>query len=531
MGRASGGERAVGLPWLRPTAAGLLALTDNPPDRDAVLDCPGTVAHILRYARPTPDPSNFSLTADLLSQLGVSTAAAEFVEHDWPADWTLGCGTALLVGRTAARVAAELAAESHACSADAAWVAALLSPLGKYVGGDAEIGRRLAFRWRLPKPFAVTIGSLALSSDDAAALGGDAGLHRVVQAAVAAAERRHGDIDLASGGGQPPGASLITGGLTPPARQESDLDSSADELASRVNLTARVTAADPGPQLLAKLLRLNAAARSRSGVAIVSDLEDQIDALTRKVVDARVGFNLAVRDAKLKSLAEFAAGAGHEINNPLAVVSGNAQLLLAGEADPDRRRRLEAVIRAARRIHDILIATRQFARPPASTPADTPLAGPLFAACESQRPVANENGVSLEITIPDDLAVRADPDQFRQIVGNMVRNGVEAAPFGGWVRVSAVGVGERVEVAVEDSGPGPSAAAVPHLFDPFYSGRDAGRGRGLGLAQAWQLARQNGGTVAFTPQAGGPTRFTLTLSRAEATARPEQTPATTRRSA
>ena len=60
MGRLSAAPRAVALPWLRPTAAGLLALTDRPPGREAARDCPGTVAHVLRYARPTPDPTRFS---------------------------------------------------------------------------------------------------------------------------------------------------------------------------------------------------------------------------------------------------------------------------------------------------------------------------------------------------------------------------------------------------------------------------------------------------------------------------------------
>jgi two-component system NtrC family sensor kinase len=506
VGRVPAAEKAVGLPWLRPTVAGLLALSDTPPDRDAVLDCPGTVAHILRYARPTPDPSNLILSPELLSLPGVSLAAAEFVERCWPADWTLGDGRALLVGRTAARVAAALAADTNLCAADAAWAAALLSPLGWYAAGSvpdaAAVGRRLAFRWRMPTPFAVTVGSLALDPGDVAPLGGHPGLHRVVRAAVTVAERRHGSLVLSD------------------ARPDSELDAVADRVADSLRESASTRGAsrppDTHPKLLAKLLRLSAAARQRSGVAVVADLEAQIDALTRRVVEARSGFDAAVRDAKLLSLAEFAAGAGHEINNPLAVVSGNAQLLLSGEGDPDRRRRLDAVIRSAGRIHDILIGIRQFARPPAPTPAVVLIAETIHSACQAQRPSADERGIAVEISpSPDALWVRADAMQLRQVVGNLVRNGVEAAPAGGWVRVAVEAVGDRIVVAVEDNGPGPLAVAVSHLFDPFYSGRDAGRGRGLGLAQAWQLARQNGGAVVFAPRPGGPTRFTLTLPAAE----------------
>ncbi len=67
---------------------------------------------------------------------------------------------------------------------------------------------------------------------------------------------------------------------------------------------------------------------------------------------------------------------------------------------------------------------------------------------------------------------------------------------------------------MEDGGPGPDPAQRPALFDPFYSGRSAGRGRGLGLPIAWRLARQQGGDVRLdaAPPAG-PTRFILTLPR------------------
>ena len=111
------------------------------------------------------------------------------------------------------------------------------------------------------------------------------------------------------------------------------------------------------------------------------------------------------------------------------------------------------------------------------------------------------------------VLVCADPAQVRTALTCLVRNAVEAAPADGWarVRLEAPEPG-RVEVAVEDSGPGPDAAQQEHLFDPFYSGRQAGRGRGLGLPIAWRLARQQGGDVRLEPhRPGEPTRFLLTL--------------------
>jgi signal transduction histidine kinase len=210
-------------------------------------------------------------------------------------------------------------------------------------------------------------------------------------------------------------------------------------------------------------------------------------------------------------MAEFAAGASHEINNPLAIISGNAQLLLNGEADPDRQRRLAAVVRAAGRVHDILAGARQFARPSVPKPAAVRVRDAVFRAIEPLRPVAAERGVTLEADIFPDAVAHADPNQLTTAVSNLTRNGIEAAPPGGWVRVRSLPADDRAVVAVEDSGAGPHPDHLPHLFDPFFCGRTAGRNRGLGLAVAWRLAAQNGGSVAFVPVPGGPTRFTLSL--------------------
>ena len=68
-----------------------------------------------------------------------------------------------------------------------------------------------------------------------------------------------------------------------------------------------------------------------------------------------------------------------------------------------------------------------------------------------------------------------------------------------------------IELIVENNGPGPEAHQREHMFDPFYSGREAGRGRGLGLSIAWRLARQLGGDVRFEEASAGPTRFVLSL--------------------
>jgi two-component system, NtrC family, sensor kinase len=108
-----------------------------------------------------------------------------------------------------------------------------------------------------------------------------------------------------------------------------------------------------------------------------------------------------------------------------------------------------------------------------------------------------------------------DGQQVKTALTCLLRNAIEAAPVDGWAGFRLENSSDRLEIVVEDSGPGPPLGQREHLFDPFYSGRQAGRGKGLGLSIAWRLARQNGGEVRYEELPGGPTRFVLSLPRME----------------
>src|SRR5262249_46661238 len=126
---------------------------------------------------------------------------------------------------------------------------------------------------------------------------------------------------------------------------------------------------------------------------------------------------------------------------------------------------------------------------------------------------ALQRGVELVCPPPPlPITLYADVRQVRTALTCLLRNAVEAAPARGWagVRVERPAP-DLLEFVVEDSGGGPAPALRDHLFDPFYSGRPAGRGRGLGLPTAWRLAREQGGDVRFDEHAPGPTRFVLSL--------------------
>jgi signal transduction histidine kinase len=224
-------------------------------------------------------------------------------------------------------------------------------------------------------------------------------------------------------------------------------------------------------------------------------------------------FDSRLEQAKLDAMKELAYGASHEINNPLANISARAQSLLRDERDPERRRTLEAIHLQALRAHEMISDLMLFARPPKLELASVNLGEVIQQAARGLAPELQRREISLAITIDDTLpACSADSTQLQVAVHALLDNAANAIGRGGVINV-AVKRGEesRVQIIVADNGPGIAAEVRPHIFDPFYSGREAGRGLGFGLSKAWRIITLHGGSLEVeSPPTGGAT-FTITL--------------------
>jgi len=213
-------------------------------------------------------------------------------------------------------------------------------------------------------------------------------------------------------------------------------------------------------------------------------------------------------DAKLRALAEFAAGAGHEINNPVATIVGYVQQLLAGETDPDRRHALSTIGAQAYRIRDMIGDVMLFARPPQPRPEELDLAFVLRETVSKFADEAQAVVVDIQIQAEVLIPILADPVQLRVVISGLLRNSFEALGQWGKVAITASTIEEpgrsTALFSVADDGPGLTAVEKEHLFDPFYSGRQAGRGLGFGLSKVWRIVTLHGGRIEVdTPAAGG----------------------------
>lgn len=206
-----------------------------------------------------------------------------------------------------------------------------------------------------------------------------------------------------------------------------------------------------------------------------------------------------LRQRSLDIIAEMAAGAGHEMNNPLAIISGRSQILKGRLTDPQQAKAIETIVQQAHRCSQIVSELMAFAKPPPAKPTRLALS-PLVA--ENLQRWAEEHRIPAEqvrIDLPDDLPqVLFDPEHLGEILREILNNSLEAAgkDYSDFrVNCRAKASDEMVVLSISDNGPGMSPDVLAKALLPFFSYRPAGRRRGLGLSRAYRLAELSGGDL------------------------------------
>ncbi len=242
--------------------------------------------------------------------------------------------------------------------------------------------------------------------------------------------------------------------------------------------------------------------------------ESRIVRLPLDAVFREHDFFSRLQDEKLASMKQLAYGASHEINNPLANIASRAQTLLLDESDPDRRLRLSKINEQAFRAHEMIADMMLFAHPP----------HPVFELCDPRQvvqtvidelePQAQLQQTTLQMRAGQLNPTYVDQTQLAVAVKALVQNGLEALQRSGLIEVSMQDQGDLwpgFAIFVEDNGPGIPSHVATHLFDPFFSGREAGRGLGFGLSKAWRIAQLHGGEISAESPAHGGARFCLRI--------------------
>jgi signal transduction histidine kinase len=215
-------------------------------------------------------------------------------------------------------------------------------------------------------------------------------------------------------------------------------------------------------------------------------------------------------EAARRRLLEFTADASHELRTPLSVIEAETSLALARDREApwyrDAFGRVDRESQRMRRLLDDLLWLARFDAARDAHEAEQVDVGVLAAgAADRFRSVAEARGIALVVDVPDEpLTVIAPADWLDRLMGVLLDNACKYSPGGGQVRVAAARAGSRVELTVEDSGPGIPPEERARIFDRFHRASGQGNGAGLGLAIGDAVVRGTAGRwrIGASPSGG-----------------------------
>ncbi|HEY5512250.1 MAG TPA: cache domain-containing protein [Geomonas sp.] len=222
-----------------------------------------------------------------------------------------------------------------------------------------------------------------------------------------------------------------------------------------------------------------------------------------------------VRVEKLAAIGELAAGVAHEINNPMAIIRGNTELLqLSVPEDASNREEVDTIFQQVKRVERIVANLLRFARRERREMGPVRLNDLLHEIVGQMRHQVPLSGIKVIESYSEAVeVVDGDGDQLRQVFTNLVLNGVQAMPEGGVLTLKSAPVkdADLYEVRISDTGVGIALENLRQVFNPFFTTKASGTG--LGLSVSYGIVREHGGCIDVESVPGCGSTFSVVLPR------------------
>jgi hypothetical protein len=199
---------------------------------------------------------------------------------------------------------------------------------------------------------------------------------------------------------------------------------------------------------------------------------------------------------------QLAYGLSHEINNPLTNIATRAQGMIASAASPRQAESLQRIVDQSYRAHAMIADLMFYAHPPEPQMVSGFEAKQVVdQVIEPMRPTLQADEIVVEVQIQPSLKCDGDPNMFGEAIRALICNAVESIGVDGQIALTLQTDSDAKQCLfrISDSGQGLTADDAARAFDPYFSGREAGRGLGLSLCRVHRIAELHGGTIQLHP--------------------------------
>jgi signal transduction histidine kinase/HD-like signal output (HDOD) protein/CheY-like chemotaxis protein len=264
---------------------------------------------------------------------------------------------------------------------------------------------------------------------------------------------------------------------------------------------------------LTQLAGLASAALTR--LELEARLEERAERLARAMRKIQQINLQLLQTERLASVGRLAAGAAHEINNPLAIIYARTQLLEFKEEDPDKKKNFNQIMEQIERISSILTNLMDFARPSPPEFESVSVNDIMEKTLSLIRGELEKKQMRVSTRFGSDLPpILGDPRQLEQVFLNLVINAEHAMEeSGGVLTVSTRCLPDKgvCEVRIKDTGVGIAKENMDKIFDPFFSTKEEGKGTGLGLSTSYGIVQSHRGEIKISSTPNKGTTVTVSL--------------------
>ncbi|WP_147534845.1 PAS domain-containing protein [Bacillus marasmi] len=216
------------------------------------------------------------------------------------------------------------------------------------------------------------------------------------------------------------------------------------------------------------------------------------------------------RQDKLAAVGQLAAGVAHEIRNPLTSIKGYAEFLQLDEKNPERLEFLDIILDELDRVNSIVEEFMVLAKPKAAQLEEKNIVPIIKNVLNLLSFEARKKHVRLHFNTDQEIIqVECDEDRLKQVFLNLVKNGIEAMPNGGDLRIFTNVTAGKVEISIQDSGVGIPEEKIKKLGEPFYTTKE--NGNGLGLMVTFKIIESHNGSVYIESEVDKGTTFNIVL--------------------
>ncbi len=216
------------------------------------------------------------------------------------------------------------------------------------------------------------------------------------------------------------------------------------------------------------------------------------------------------RMERLALLGRVVAEISHEIKNPLMLIGGFANQLLANIRDEKSRNKLKIIIDEVRRLENLLASVKEYYSPPPPKKEKIDISKMLKHIHSLIKKECEERGIKLHVDMPEKaVCVMGNEEKLRQVIINIIKNGIDAMERGGKLSLTLDLKGRDVEIKISDTGKGIPKDIREKIFMPFFTTKSQGSGLGLGISK--KIVEDHGGSLSFETEEGKGTTFVIKL--------------------